>query len=471
MLALALLFSLLAPSLASAGAGANTAPDPRYIPGTYLQLQAFSSGFTSAAASTISAVNSGTAGVLNLTGATNTIRATTGSGTPTDGGATLSAGDKFIFFDGGTNNKFAIGKGSSEVYVQVSSTVASSLFSLYRGTSAGLIIDNQGTAGSNVTTGTLFSSLTASGANIGLTFTASNGPHTLAAFKSGGFTRITFPGGAPASVAGNGTNAIDGILVGAAGGPSSGVTGETGGEGSTWTETAGTGGAVAGANGIGGPAGDVILVGGTGGVGATTGGRGGHVIARTGIPGTGGAPVRGVFRVEQASGTVATAVEFDGGTAPALSASNEGRIYYDSDSQIFGISANAGAYRGLNIMTYDFGVLGAVTGNATRFAGLGLAVELLNNNIRQPVGGAGLFRNMYVRCNTPPGGATTIAFTLQTDNIDRAVTVTLTGAATTGSDVVNTHAHAATEHMSLKVVTSLAATAIDCTCSIEHVQR
>lgn len=57
------LIALLVPALASAGVGSIFAPDPRYIPGTYLPLQAFSGGvasYLSSAGPAFQAINTGT---------------------------------------------------------------------------------------------------------------------------------------------------------------------------------------------------------------------------------------------------------------------------------------------------------------------------------------------------------------------------------------------------------------------------
>jgi hypothetical protein len=84
--ALSLLFALLAPSVASAGAGAIYAPDPRYIPGTYLPFQTYLGGLgisASLAGPSLQAINTGTG---------NAFEAYTGTGSV---GILLSAGGAF----------------------------------------------------------------------------------------------------------------------------------------------------------------------------------------------------------------------------------------------------------------------------------------------------------------------------------------------------------------------------------------
>lgn len=108
---------------------------------------------------------------------------------------------------------------------------------------------------------------------------------------SGGNITHTIPGAAPASVAGNGTAAIDFTFTGPAGGASSGVTGQTGGTGSDSTETLGAGGAVAGAGGIGGKGGSKTITTGVGGAGATTNGDGGDISFVASASGAGGGTV------------------------------------------------------------------------------------------------------------------------------------------------------------------------------------
>ena len=51
---------------------------------------------------------------------------------------------------------------------------------------------------------------------------------------------------------------------------------------------------------------------------------------------------------------------------------------------------------------------------------------------------ASTISNLTVRLNNAPGGATTRTFTLRLNGANTALTVTITGAATTGTDAVNT---------------------------------
>lgn len=151
---------------------------------------------------------------------------------------------------------------------------------------------------------------TAAGANIGLDFSHTSSPNTAAVFYSGNTSGVMLqiPGAAPASVAGNGTAAINGVWNGATGGASSGVTGQTGGTGSSMSRTSGAGGAVAGASGIGGAAGDITDTCGNGGNGAATGGRGGNWSAVAGNAGTGGAAAAGTLTMQMGAATGAGAL-------------------------------------------------------------------------------------------------------------------------------------------------------------------
>jgi hypothetical protein len=64
---------------------------------------------------------------------------------------------------------------------------------------------------------------------------------------------------------------------------------------------------------------------------------------------------------------------------------------------------------------------------------------------------------LYVRVATPPGGAETLIFTLQDSGANTALTVTLTGATTNSSDLINTVNFLSGARLTLKVVASAAA--------------
>jgi len=115
----------------------------------------------------------------------------------------------------------------------------------------------------------------------------------------------------------------------------------------------------------------------------------------------------------------------------------------------------------------QWSVLGTLAGATTYFAGPGVGLGLVENSFPVPTVGGATARRLYVKLGAAPGGTETVTITIRKNGSDTAVTVTITGAATTGSDVANTAAFAAGDLISASVVTSATAVAENVRLSFE----
>lgn len=196
-------------------------------------------------------------------------------------------------------------------------------------------------------------------------FDAPSGANAWGSLRINTTESATFPGATPSSVAGNGTNAVNGTLGHAAlggGGASSGVTGQTGGTGSTWTITSGAGGAVAGASGIGGAGGGLTVTGGAGGNGAATGGAGGSVSLTAGNAGTGGNANAGTI-------TLTTGTATGSGTTAAVKLRNGTTTDADVNLNVLGAAPT-------NVANGDFWItdIGGVRRLNARIGGVSYSI-------------------------------------------------------------------------------------------------
>ncbi len=135
-------------------------------------------------------------------------------------------------------------------------------------------------------------------------------------------TGFNLAGTAPASVAPDGTNAATYtmLVVGTAGGATSGAMGQTGGTGGALSLTAGAGGAASNGTSYGGLAGAVTIAGGTGGNAPTTGGAGGAVSVTAGNAGTGGNANGGTLTLNSGNPTGTGTSAINIGTTSSLRA-------------------------------------------------------------------------------------------------------------------------------------------------------
>lgn len=105
---------------------------------------------------------------------------------------------------------------------------------------------------------------------------------------------------------------------------------------------------------------------------------------------------------------------------------------------------------------------GSPAANATRYAAFssGAAAsswETGEDAVEQLVASAGTIKNLYIELAVAPGVASTAAFTLRKNGADTALTVTISGTDTTGSDTSNTVTFAAGDRINWKCVTSAVA--------------
>lgn len=77
----------------------------------------------------------------------------------------------------------------------------------------------------------------------------------------------------------------------------------------------------------------------------------------------------------------------------------------------------------------------------------------------------GILDQMYVAVQTAPGGVQTDAFTLRKNTVDQSCTATITGAATSNSDLTHSVSYAQGDTASVKIVTSATAAATRIRCS------
>lgn len=78
-------------------------------------------------------------------------------------------------------------------------------------------------------------------------------------------------------------------------------------------------------------------------------------------------------------------------------------------------------------------------------------------------------QSLYCRVGTAPGGTATVIFTVRENAVDQTLTCTITGAATTCNNTLQTFTSVAGDRLSIKFVASNASLAADATCSFEEV--
>lgn len=114
---------------------------------------------------------------------------------------------------------------------------------------------------------------------------------------------------------------------------------------------------------------------------------------------------------------------------------------------------------------YGFGVSGVFAGLTRFFSPFG-TVGIVDT-VQLPIP-AGTLRNLRARLNTAPGGTETLTVTVNKNGVNTAVTCTLTGAATTCTDVSNTVAFAAGDGLSFQYDNSAGSVADSLSASIEE---
>jgi hypothetical protein len=82
---------------------------------------------------------------------------------------------------------------------------------------------------------------------------------------------------------------------------------------------------------------------------------------------------------------------------------------------------------------------------------------------------AGVFQNLTIRLATAPGAGTSRTFTIQKNNVDDALTITISNTATTGSDLTHTVSYAAGDTIRLHMTVSGSPAASEFSSAIEFV--
>ena len=109
---------------------------------------------------------------------------------------------------------------------------------------------------------------------------------------------------------------------------------------------------------------------------------------------------------------------------------------------------------------YTWGLQGTLPSNVTRFLFPGTATES-TNEIFIKMAAKGLIKSLQVRVRVAPGGSLTDTFTLRKNGVDTALTVSLTGAATSALIDTVSVSFAASDDLSLKMVTATGAATAD----------
>ena len=233
----------------------------------------------------------------------------------------------------------------------------------------------------------------------------------------GGASSMTGGAGTAGNSAGGSSSVVGGAGQGSATGGAAQLTGGAGGAtgaGAVTTVAGGVGGATSGSGG------NTVLAGGAGGAAASAGGE---IVFQTAKAGA------GTTLVERYRTTSDGSEDWTGivtASAPALSAASHGRIYYDSTSQVFMVSANGGAYAALTGGAATLAqvlVAGNVTGGTSIVTSSGDLIRGVDGN--PP--GALLLRGGNSTAGTNVGGAVTITGGTGSGGTASGGVVTITG--------------------------------------------
>jgi hypothetical protein len=108
-------------------------------------------------------------------------------------------------------------------------------------------------------------------------------------------------------------------------------------------------------------------------------------------------------------------------------------------------------------ISMGMGGCGVITAGTTQYFGPAGCFSTSDPVVATPVSTAMTLKNFYVVSNTAPVGAQTYVVTVRKNNVDTAVTCTITGAATSCNDTTHTVAFAAGDRISAGVVSSASA--------------
>lgn len=111
--------------------------------------------------------------------------------------------------------------------------------------------------------------------------------------------------------------------------------------------------------------------------------------------------------------------------------------------------------------------LGTLSAGTTYFAAPGGFTAVAAPEPKFPVPHACTVKNLYIRVGTAPGGSDTLIVTVRKNSSDQTLTVTLTGAATTGNDTTHTFSMAAGDILSISAVVSATGAPANLTIGLE----